>query len=607
MFWKKTFIVSAFLILFCGFFYVFLKKPLFDSDFWWHISTGRYIVETGVIPDKDPFSYTTNLEENKNLLPERENFILKQYWLSQVLFYLIYDYTGSKGIIILRSLILIIVLFLVLLRLNKWNVSFFISFIYVFFLYLDATRFVGERPVLFTILFTPLTFILLEEFKERRKMTVFLLLPLMLLWSNLHGGFIIGNIIIAVYMVAEGLRIIYKKTPYLRNEIVTFYTASVLALLSSYINPTGWDAFSIALSPSYKFLEAGIQEYRSPFALYINRLSPIDYGYVTLASIFPVILILRNKKMDLAHIILLSGLFIMAAMTGRYTIYFASVATMVLGKETEPLFRDLFKRIPDRLSKKLVSVFSMVVFLSSVLFFIGVFRFQWLRLDIARGSYVPEAAVNFIEKNRLPGKILNSSAYGGYLTWRLYPWKKIFIDTRWLNYTLQSEYAWIMSAVQSINNKELPEGKKPLWKRLLDHYNINFVLFDTIDVYGSAPKLILSLAEDEEWVPIYCEPIAVIFIRNTQENHDIIEKFRLPKEVVYNTVISIASQMAILDRQNPKYLVTLGRTFYEMGRLEDALTAYQYALKRFPKEPGLKERIDKIESEYKEGSKDEKY
>ena len=181
-------------------------------------------------------------------------------------------------------------------------------------------------------------------------------------------------------------------------------------------------------------------------------------------------------------------------------------------KRLNPFFKTYSKRIPDRLSKKLVSVFSIVVLLSSVLFFIGVFRFQWLRLDIARGSYVPEAAVNFIEKNRLPGKILNSSSYGGYLTWRLYPWKKIFIDTRWLNYTLQSEYAWIMSAVQSINNRELPEGKKPLWKRLLDHYNINFILFDTIDVYGNAPKLILSLAEDEEWVPIYCEPIALYLL-----------------------------------------------------------------------------------------------
>src|SRR4030043_1506627 len=99
MFRKKLLIVLSFVILLGSFFYVFVSPKLFDSDSWWHISTGRYIVETGSIPDKDPFSYTSNLVENRNLFQERENFILKQYWLCQGFFYLIYYYTGPAGII----------------------------------------------------------------------------------------------------------------------------------------------------------------------------------------------------------------------------------------------------------------------------------------------------------------------------------------------------------------------------------------------------------------------------------------------------------------------------------------------------------------------------
>src|SRR4030042_2631385 len=111
MFRKKPLIILSFVILISSFFYVFISVKLFDSDFWWHISTGRYIIETGSIPDKDPFSYTASLEENKNLLPERENFILKQYWLGQVIFYLIYNYAGPKGIVILRASFLTMVIF----------------------------------------------------------------------------------------------------------------------------------------------------------------------------------------------------------------------------------------------------------------------------------------------------------------------------------------------------------------------------------------------------------------------------------------------------------------------------------------------------------------
>jgi tetratricopeptide (TPR) repeat protein len=298
----------------------------------------------------------------------------------------------------------------------------------------------------------------------------------------------------------------------------------------------------------------------------------------------------------------------MAAKTGRYTIYYVSIAAMVLGRETDILLKHLLKeRTPDRIYTKIVFAFSILALLSSTLFFIGVFKFQWLRLDIARRSYVPVSSVDFIEKNRLSGNILNSHPYGGYVTWRLYPWKMTFIDTRWLNPTVQREYGWMMNAIESVSVKKLHQGKLPLWKRLLNHYDINFILYDTLDVHGNVPKLLLTLAEDKEWVPVYCEPIAIIFIRNTQENHDIIEKFRRPKEEVYNTIIGIASQIAIYDRLNPSYLVTLGKTFYEMGRLKDALIAYQYALRRVPNDSIAKEKITQIESELKQDKSNEKH
>ena len=56
-------------------FLTFLKVDLWDYDFWWHIATGRYIVETGSLPDKDPFSYTSTLEENKISSPKGRFYI----------------------------------------------------------------------------------------------------------------------------------------------------------------------------------------------------------------------------------------------------------------------------------------------------------------------------------------------------------------------------------------------------------------------------------------------------------------------------------------------------------------------------------------------------
>ncbi|OGW31477.1 MAG: hypothetical protein A2X54_03490 [Nitrospirae bacterium GWF2_44_13] len=493
---------------------------------------------------------------------------------------------------------------LVLWRLKKWNVNFYVSFVLIFLVYFQITSAVGERPVLFTILFTPLIFIILEEFKDRVAVqkekswaVLFFLFPVMLLWSNLHGGFIIGNFIILVYMLCEGIKIGLKKATYNKREIIVFYIALSLAFLASCINPTGWEAFSVAFSPKYSILTSGIQEYHSPISAYISRVSPFPYGYAAMTFIFLFILILRNKKLDLTHVALLVGFCVMAATAGRFVIYYILIAAMIIGKETDILSRDLFDRLSNNLRNRMEYAFAIVALLSSVIFFASIYKTRELKLDIARWHTTPVSAVDFIEKNRLQGNMLNEAGYGGYITWRLYPWKRTFIDTRWLSATTQAEHLWMMNAVETIVNKELPEGKTPLWKRLLDHYNINFILFDILDVYGTVPRLLLKLADNENWVPIYGDHVAIIFIRDIPQNHEIIAKYRLSKDYVYDVIVFVASYKATIYKSNPKYLITLGKTFYEMGKLRDALTAYKYALKRHPKDLDVKEMIAKIEGE----------
>ena len=61
----RILICLSFILLFLVFINKYLSYSLWDYDFWWHISTGRYIVENHHLPESDPFSYATELEENK--------------------------------------------------------------------------------------------------------------------------------------------------------------------------------------------------------------------------------------------------------------------------------------------------------------------------------------------------------------------------------------------------------------------------------------------------------------------------------------------------------------------------------------------------------------
>ena len=80
--------IAALLITFFGFFSV----KVWDIDFWWHIATGRHIVETHAIPGNDPFG----VYQASSL---RGDTILKSYWLSQVAFFFTYNLWGSNGVI----------------------------------------------------------------------------------------------------------------------------------------------------------------------------------------------------------------------------------------------------------------------------------------------------------------------------------------------------------------------------------------------------------------------------------------------------------------------------------------------------------------------------
>jgi hypothetical protein len=593
----RILVLLSFLFLFFAFFYSYLSVPLWDYDFWWHISTGKYILEKGHLPEKDPFSYTSELAENKNLFPRYEALILKNYWLCQIFFYQIYKTFGDAGMIILRSLILMLVVLSVYWGLRRDGVKFYIIFPFIFLTFVTTQSFTGERPVLFTLFFSVLSFLLLDSFKKNRARTIFFLIPLMLLWANLHAGYILGDIIIAAFITGETLDVILKRTAYTKNELFVFYAVTISSIAVSGINPNGFSALIVSLSPQFRIMTSHSQEYQSVFPLYWSKIRSIDIGYIILLSLSPLILILRGRKMDLSRIILLLGFLLMSILSLRFMVFYVAIGTLIIGRETNHLIEKLFEKgTSKKVQTLLPAVFAVIILLSTVVYAVGVVKFEKFRFKEAIRHTIPQGAVDFIERHQLSGNIFNDFGFGGYLTWRLYPWKKDFVDTRTLNYTVDKEYEWILNTVESIKSKKLPKGKIPLWKRLLDHYNVNIILLDTIGVQGGVSPLFLKLMENDTWVPVYVDLISAVFVKNTENNQEIIKKFSIPKDTVYNVVTVRAIEWAMMTG-NPAYLIGLGDIFFERGMIKEGVTAYEYAIKRLPRYHSVRLKLEQIKKE----------
>ena len=70
-------------------------RPITDPDFWWHLRTGQYIVETRSIPYTDIFSSTRYGSE-----------WVTHEWLSEVVMFLVFRLSGYALLILVFALVI---------------------------------------------------------------------------------------------------------------------------------------------------------------------------------------------------------------------------------------------------------------------------------------------------------------------------------------------------------------------------------------------------------------------------------------------------------------------------------------------------------------------
>src|ERR1039458_5906505 len=115
--------------------------PIWDCDFPWHVKTGEYIYMHREIPKTDPFTIGSDGSIT-------EKFILSQYWLAQLLFYMLFASYGPIAIVILKSLIFTGIIAILWFSMKETPVAVKAAVLYITALLFTA--YVGERPQLFS-------------------------------------------------------------------------------------------------------------------------------------------------------------------------------------------------------------------------------------------------------------------------------------------------------------------------------------------------------------------------------------------------------------------------------------------------------------------------
>ena len=188
-----------------------------DTDFWWHLKTGQYLAQSHALPVPDPFAYTTAASRPTYAGEARVRYFnLTHEWLAQLVFYGVWRGAGFAGLVLFRAVLLAGFCALVGLVARRRGGGFYRSLAAAFAAAGVAARFAVDRPYLFTFLFLALAVAILEC-----GWRVWLLPPLLLVWANCHGGYVLGWAVVGAYSL-EAL--------WLRRRAVALWTASVASL-----------------------------------------------------------------------------------------------------------------------------------------------------------------------------------------------------------------------------------------------------------------------------------------------------------------------------------------------------------------------------------------
>jgi len=383
-------------------------------DFWWHLKAGQIIVTTGSIPRADLFSFTC---------PGRQ-FIL-QNWLVEVIYWGAYRVGGLAMVVTLNSAMLVA------------------AFVPVYLLCRQAARgpraaaivaciavgalltFSNVRSQVFSFACFSATYWVLSAYRARRQNALWVLPLLMVAWVNLHGGFVLGLGLMALFLGSEAVRrLVLGPGPdtLAPSEIAGLGAALALSLVATLVNPEGWRAYSSVTAVTRDPVsQSFVTEWQPPRFDQVGVLG--FYGPFFAALL---VFLYARERLDLTELALFIGFAVFALTALRNAIWFVLVVTPIVARHVRTI------RVPEHRAAAPVR-YGLNTVLALVLVAVTVALLPWFRAGGDRSlvdDETPVGAIDYMETHGLRGNVFAPEIYGDYLIWRLWPAQRSFVDSR---------------------------------------------------------------------------------------------------------------------------------------------------------------------------------
>ncbi len=470
------------IILFLSVFIISIFK-IYESDAFWHLKSGEYIIMNLKIPSHDPFTING---ENK--------IWINTYWLFEVISYCIYIVSGFTGLIIFKSIICAFAFVSLSLAATLAGSNRMVAFVIpLFYLSIFRHRFL-IRPDIFSFLFISLYLYIFMHFKFQKVNRFFLLPVLMLLWTNTHSGAFFGVILFWIFTTTELLTRLYNAViagistkKILEEQKVQIFNL-LISSLCFFISPAHYHSIEYLLSQWHVRDIIDIAEFRSIFDGE-NKI----FALLLAINFLAIIISIRRVPVFL----LLSGFvfLIPGSATVRMAYYALFVNLPVLMCSVSSFIKKVILINPPDFLKYLSYIILSAI---SVYLIIANDAYHYAGTGV-RYIYFPEGHIKFVKRFGLKVNLFNSPNLGGGIIFAGYPELKAFVDTR-----IQVNE----STLREINNAM----KEPInFRSLLKKYKINALL-----VENRTGLIKNQLINPEEWGLVYWDDYSMLLLKKSE-------------------------------------------------------------------------------------------
>jgi hypothetical protein len=467
-------------------FAITVTKGVQDPDYFWHITAGRLIAQTGHVPSTDPFSFTWF---GQPWTPHE--------WLSELVIYRLVDGIGRVGTLFVFGLFPAAtfgVLAAALARRGVRPLAMALPFV------VGASVLIGFvtlRPQAVSWLLLAVLIWFLLEARADRPRRLLLLIPFFVLWANLHGLYVSGLGVLGVYTLFTLL----GRTP-MSSQRGWMLGAAAGAIGASMVTPAG----PIGILYPLRYVGVGdwglanIQEWQSP-----NFHEPAHLAFLALI----VAVGLNGGRNTPGWLVALSWIGIAVGLLALRNIPVAGVfcmPTLALGLEarlsersgkrtTRPISpsRALGRRVMELTTALVVVVGSMAILIPRPLT-------AAINQDIA--ERFPVAAVDRLLRIRPDANVFAEYGWGGYVIYRMFATGgRVFVDGRNDMYSQQ-----VLEDYSAIRDAD------PGWHTLTDRYGVQAILLPPETTLTRGP------AVSAGWCEVYRDATQVLYLPTCPPN-----------------------------------------------------------------------------------------